>query len=138
MRSFFDRIRWGVTRFMQGRYGTDELNGVLLVTGLVMSLLSNVKQLSILAPIAMVLLFYALFRSFSRNYDARGRECRKYMALKGKLTGFFSLQKRRFTDRKTHRYFRCKQCKTVLRVPRGKGTLAITCPRCQTKVTHKT
>jgi len=137
MRNFFDRIRWGVSRFFQGRYGSDELNHVLLISGLAATFLSYIDRLRFFSIIAYVLLIYVLIRSLSRNYDKRGQELRAYLALKGRITGWFSLQKRKFAERKTHRYFRCKQCKTVLRVPRGKGTIAITCPRCRTKVTKK-
>ena len=31
---------------------------------------------------------------------------------------------------KEHRYFTCKQCKTICRVPVGKGKIIITCPKC--------
>jgi len=138
MKNFFDKIRWGLARFFQGRYGTDELNNVLLISGLVMTFLAYIDGLEFFSLIAYIVLFYALIRSFSRNYDKRGKELGAYLKLKGGIVNWFSLQKRKFSERKTHRYFRCKQCKTVMRVPRGKGTIAITCPRCQTKVTHKT
>lgn len=138
MKNFFDKIRWGLARFFQGRYGTDELNNVLLISGLVMTFLAYIDGLEFFSLIAYIVLFYALIRSFSRNYDKRGKELGAYLKLKGGIANWFSLQKRKFSERKTHRYFRCKQCRTVMRVPRGKGTIAITCPRCQTKVTHKT
>ena len=138
MKNFFDKIRWGLARFFQGRYGTDELNNVLLISGLVMTFLAYIDGLEFFSLIAYIALFYALIRSFSRNYDKRGKELGAYLKLKGGIVNWFSLQKRKFAERKTHRYFRCKQCRTVMRVPRGKGTIAITCPRCHTKVTHKT
>ena len=41
-------------------------------------------------------------------------------------------------DRKTHRYYKCKSCKTVMRVPKGRGKIEITCPKCRMKVIKKT
>jgi len=138
MRNLFDKIRWGFARFAQGRYGTDELNHVLLFSALAMTFLAYIDKLRFLSVIAYALLIYVLLRSFSRNYDKRGKELQGYLKIKNGIAGWFSLQKRKFRERKTHRYFRCTQCRTVMRVPRGKGTIAITCPRCGTKVTHKT
>ena len=31
---------------------------------------------------------------------------------------------------KEHKYFTCPNCRTVCRVPRGKGKIIITCPKC--------
>jgi len=138
MRNFFDKIRWGLTRFFQGRYGTDELNTVLLIAGLAMTFLAYIDQLQFFSLLAYLVLIYALIRSFSRNYDKRQKELGKYLKLKGGILNWFSLQKRKFRERKTHRYFRCKQCRTVMRVPRGKGKIAITCPKCGQKVVQKT
>jgi ribosomal protein L37AE/L43A len=44
----------------------------------------------------------------------------------------------RFTDAKTHRYFKCPDCKTKLRVPKHKGKIIITCPKCKTEFKRKT
>ncbi len=41
-------------------------------------------------------------------------------------------------NRKKYRYFRCKNCKTSLRVPRGKGIIRVHCPRCDHELTAKT
>lgn len=39
MRGFFDRISIRMQEFMQGRYGSDELNVFLLIAGIVLLLL---------------------------------------------------------------------------------------------------
>ena len=43
----------------------------------------------------------------------------------------------RLKDRE-HRYFDCPKCRQLVRVPRGKGKIAITCPRCREKFVKKT
>ena len=44
----------------------------------------------------------------------------------------------RIQERETHKYFKCKKCKAVLRVPKGRGKIEITCPKCRAKVIKKT
>ena len=118
-------------RFMQGRYGTDKLNLTLLFTGLAFSILSFVFNRYITLNIVFTLISYAflivaLFRCFSRNVYKRYRENRKFLM-------FFQ----RFRDRQ-HRYYDCPRCRQQIRVPRGKGKISITCPKCKEKFIKKT
>jgi len=39
---------------------------------------------------------------------------------------------------KTHRYYRCPGCRQRLRVPRGRGNIVITCPKCHREFTKRT
>ena len=129
-RQFFDRLRAGLRNFMAGRYGTDKLGLTLLVTSLVLSLIStfvgSVLLRLILSLAYYVLMFWAIFRMLSRNTYARYEENRKFLR-------FFDQLK----DRE-HRYFCCPHCRQTVRVPRGKGKIAITCPRCREKFIKKT
>ena len=129
-RQFFYRLSAGFRQFMTGRYGTDKLGLALLGTALAMSLLGTLIK----APLVSValslayyaLMFWALFRMFSRNTYARYEENRKFLR-------FFD----RLKDRE-HRYFSCPKCSQPVRVPRGKGKIAITCPKCREKFIKKT
>ena len=136
MRNFFARTAARLRQFMYGRYGSDELTLFLMGCALFLLLLSGFRALWFLYFFGAGLLLYATFRSFSRNIPARRRERERYLGLIAKPRGFFKLQKNKFRDRKTHKYFRCAHCRAVLRVPRGKGTLDVTCPRCH-KITVK-
>ncbi|AEB06765.1 hypothetical protein Corgl_0651 [Coriobacterium glomerans PW2] len=42
-----------------------------------------------------------------------------------------------WVNRKTTKYFRCKTCGAMMSVPRGKGRIRVTCPRCRTTVEKK-
>ena len=116
--------------FMVGRYGTDRLNMVILSVGLVASLLSVIFKF---APVNLALfilsygmMFWAIFRTLSRQTYKRYQENRKFLQLMGRMK-----------DRE-HRYFDCPKCRQMVRVPRGKGKISITCPRCREKFVKKT
>ena len=128
--SFMTRIALAVRRFMAGRYGTDSLNMAILMAGVVVSLIGAFFQLPLvnllLTAVAYGLMIWAIVRMLSRNTYKRYQENRKFLQ-------FFD----RLKD-KEHRHFECPKCRQMVRVPRGKGKIAITCPRCREKFIRKT
>lgn len=120
----------GIQRIMYGRYGHDKLNRVILTAGLVMSLLTLINPVwwldLVLTMGAYGLLFWSLFRCFSRNHYKRYQENRRFL-----------LTMDRVKDR-NNRYFDCPKCRQTVRVPRGKGKISITCPKCREKFIRKT
>ena len=129
LRRLAESFRYGISRLMAGRYGADKLNIAILVTGLVFSLgaslVRNVLISSLLALISYGLLFWALFRCMSRNTYRRYEENRRFLQ-------YWNCLKDRH-----HRYFTCPKCRQMSRVPRGKGKIMITCPRCGEKFMRK-
>ena len=130
LRNLGAKIVAGLRQFMMGRYGTDKLNMLILGTGLVISLVCMFIRVPlvnlILTVISYGLMGWAIFRTLSRNTYKRYQENRKYLML---------LQ--RIKD-KEHRYFDCPRCRQQVRVPKGKGKIAISCPKCKEKFIRKT
>lgn len=130
MSGFFAKIRNGLRNFMEGRYGHDKLNMAILVLGVVLCLLAMFMPWAAvklgLTVASYVLMLWAMFRCFSRNTYKRYRENRKYLMLLDRIK-----------DR-DHRYFECPKCRQPVRVPRGKGKISITCPKCKEKFVKKT
>ena len=130
LRSLGAKLSGGLRRFMMGRYGTDKLNMVILGAGLIASLISMFIHFApvnlALTLISYVLMGWAIFRCLSRNTYKRYQENRKYLMLLQKLK-----------DRE-HRYYDCPRCRQQVRVPKGKGKIAITCPKCKEKFIRKT
>ena len=126
----------------------DELNKfltvcgwVLLLTGFVLSAFdSRVPMVagSVLVTLSWALLICSLFRTFSKRTQERAAENYKYFVCKNRVLGWFRLLKKRWQERKTHRYFRCPQCRATVRVPKGKGKIRITCPHCKNQFIKKT
>lgn len=129
-RSFSAKMSAGLRRFMTGRYGTDKLNMVILGAGLVASLLSVMVNAPlwnlVFWALSYGLMIWAIFRSLSRNTYKRYQENR-----------WFLQRVNRVKDRQ-NRYFNCPKCRQMVRVPRGKGKISITCPKCREKFIKKT
>ena len=138
MKSWFKNIGYKMQAWMQGRYGLDELNTALAVVSLGLLLLSNIPGLGFLYILSMALLIWSMVRCYSRKLDKRRSERAAYLRFTGRIKGWFVLQKRRITDRKTYRYYRCPQCKIIARVPAGKGRIRISCPHCDRTFEKKT
>ncbi len=129
-RRFGQKAAAGLRHFMTGRYGTDKLNNTILWIGVALCLLTVFIRIP-LADLILTLLSYlfmgiAVFRMLSRNTYKRYQENRRYLMLLQKLK-----------DRE-HRYFTCPRCRQSVRVPRGKGKIAISCPKCKEKFIRKT
>ena len=124
------KMSQGLRSFMYGRYGTDRLSMVILMAGLVASLLSSFVHIFPMNLIFLLLsyglMIWAIFRVMSRNTYKRYQENRRFLQ-------FFD----RLKDRQ-NKYFDCPKCHQTVRVPRGKGRISITCPRCKEKFIRKT
>ena len=130
LRSFGARAAGALARFMRGRYGTDRLNMVILCAGLAASLLSAMLPIPVVSlmlwALSYGLMIWAIFRSLSRNTYRRYQENRKFLLIFDRVK-----------DRQ-NRYFACPKCRQTVRVPRGKGKISITCPKCREKFVRKT
>ena len=138
MKQWLFRMGQRLSRMMYGRYGNDELNRFLNLTSLVLMILSLIPRFWILWFPALALLIWSYCRTFSRKIYKRRRENEVFLKIRKPLVDWFRLQRNKHRDRKTHRYFRCSHCKAVLRVPRGKGTIDVTCPKCRGITVKKT
>lgn len=126
-------------KFMQGRYGVDDLSrftmGVALVL-IILAMFANIfsrtvgSTLDILGVAAIV---YAYIRIFSRNIQQRYAENQKYLQMTSKLRLRFNKEKNLMKQRKTHHIYACPGCGQKIRIPRGKGKIEIECPKCHTK-----
>ena len=115
---------------MRGRYGADELCAVSVVIALVLQIILSLFDVWWLSLIPLIPVAWTLYRMLSRNIAARRRENEIIKEIKAYLKLFIN----RFRDRKTHVYFKCLSCKATLRLPRGKGDVSVTCPKCKAKM----
>jgi len=123
--------------FMKGRYGNDQLSMALLALSLIVAFLSVLINRPVLAFLGYIPLFLCIFRMLSRNVSKRSMENYKFMMLLSPIYSSFNRFIKRIRDSKTHRHFKCPGCGVICRVPRGKGRVMITCPRCGVKFERK-
>lgn len=124
-------------RFMIGRYGTDGLNQFLSILSLVLILLALLTKSSFLTLLGVIPLVLCYYRSLSRNISKRTEENYQFYAVKDRITGKIHGLKDQWANRKLYHYYRCPQCRQKLRVPRGRGRIQISCPRCGTQFIKK-
>ena len=98
--------------FMKGRNGADELTIVMGFAGIVIAMIGSIARIQWLSWIAIAVIVIGVLRGLSKNIDARHKE-------KG---------------RKTTAYLKCPNCGQMLSVPKGKGKIRVTCPKCHAKM----
>ena len=128
--SFMQRLRESLSRFMLGRHGLDNLGMFTFITGLVLSLLSSFVGSGLLSFIGLALYVTTIFRMLSRNNEKRIAENRKYIDLTSNWKLKSAQFAKRMKNRKDYKYFKCPNCKVLLRIKRGAGEKDITCVRC--------
>lgn len=134
---FFDKIRASLSRFMSGRYGADQLGMTMLWTSLILSIVGSIAKLGVLALLADALLIVMFVRMLSKNRYKRQHENQVYLEKTYKVRQGATEWLNRMKNSKKYRYFTCPQCKKRLRVPRGVGSITITCKGCGNKFDKK-
>ena len=96
---------------MYGRYGTDRLGLFMLIVVLLLDIIFTFTGWDVLYILAFVLAAICVWRIFSRNISQRYAE--------------------------NHRHLRCPSCGQKIRVPKGRGKIQITCPKCRHEFVKK-
>lgn len=125
------RIKSFIFGLYRRSYGMDDLNKSIIISYFALSLINLILRTRLLSIITFFLFIAFIFRYFSSNKNARAEENRKFR----KLSKYLKLK---WTYRKTHRIFMCKNCKQIIRLPKGQGKIESTCPTCGKKEVHRT
>ena len=130
-------------KFMQGRYGVDDFSRFIMGVALTLIILTMVVTMfnrnvgSILDFLGIAAIVYAYFRIFSRNIQQRYAENQKYLNYRYQMAVKWNRFKKHLAQRKIYRFYKCPQCKQKVRVPKGRGKICITCPKCRTEFVKK-
>lgn len=123
-------------RFMYGRYGNDRLNQFLMI----LSVLCLVLSFFGLWPFyiaAVILLVSEYYRMFSRQISRRSAENAWYLKKEAAVRAYLMRKKNMLGQLKQYHIYKCPGCKQKIRIPRGRGRVAIRCSKCGTEFIKK-
>ncbi|WP_125152950.1 hypothetical protein [Clostridium rectalis] len=129
-------------------YGWDKLSKIMFVLGVALIF----TKYGIIIGIALVI--YSFIRTRSRNINKRTEEMFYYERFEGKVKEYFhnlgsgnflynvksriNSVKQRFNTKKHFLVTKCPNCSQKLRLPKNKGNILVTCPRCLFKFKLRT
>ena len=146
--------------FMKGRNGADELTIVMGFAGIIIAMIGSIARIQWLSWIAIAVIVIGVLRGLSKNIDARRKENEAFVAATANVPGLGKFvaslgggaaaastsraagtskedferakrtAKKMWKGRKTTAYLKCPNCGQMLRVPRGKGKITVTCRGC--------
>lgn len=115
---------------MQGRYGLDSLSLILGYFSIFLYLILFLVPISFIKWLALVPLVLSYYRIFSKQIYRRQQEYFKFVRFYTPIQKRLHTRMRQLREIKTHKYFKCPKCHQILRVPRHKGNITITCQKC--------
>ncbi len=130
-------MNW-LKKIMNGRYGTDQLSMALLIFSILLTLVSELSKLPVLSYISLLPLALCMYRILSKKPETRRMENYKFAVLVGPVYSWFKRTLAHTKKARTHKFFKCPDCKAGLWVPKGKGEIIITCSKCKKELRGKT
>ena len=134
MQSFWQKFKAGYYKFMQGRYGADQLGLAVIWASLILNLIAAMcgspAAAGILNLISTAGWVWALWRLLSRNKSKRYAENQWFLTRWAKIKTPVMQAVTRFKNRKKYVYFTCPECHMKLRLPRGVGKVTVKCSKC--------
>ena len=128
-----NKFKQSLQRFMYGRYGADQFGQFIFGVAFVVIILNMFFNSVIFYYGSLLLIIYGYYRAMSKNHSKRYSENMKFLGIKNQLLGKINREKRMFNEKKVNHIYSCPSCKQKIRVPKGKGKIEITCPKCHTK-----
>ncbi len=131
-------IRNWLRNFMLGRYGPDYLGTVMFILSIALGVTGGILRFRPLTLLAYVVLIMTLYRMLSRNINRRRAENDRFISIFWPLKRRCKLFIERLKNRKIYKFFKCPACGNILRVPKHKGRVKITCPKCGERFERRT
>ena len=130
-----------VLQFMQGRYGVDALSNCMIWTAVGLSFVGVLVKSVGLQVVCWALIIWAYSRVFSKNTSKRYAENQKFLDKTFGIRNWFARIKYRIKYGKQsaepYRIYKCRKCGQKIRIPKGKGKIMVTCPKCKYQFKRK-
>lgn len=127
-----------IRRWMYGRHGSDEFSFGLIALYFILTLIGTLFSSGLICFLAYIPGFYAIFRVLSKDHTKRTAENAIFLQYFNPVKRKLMRKSNQWKDRKTYKYYKCKSCGQTIRVPKGKGKIQITCPKCKFDFIKKT
>lgn len=138
------KILLWIQNIMQQANPIDQLSRFLLKAGGIIGVIGILLRHNPILWLGFGLIIWMYVRTFSKDRNKYYKQNQQFLAQKSRITGFFNRnkqkvekKKKRAQQNKTHRFYNCPECKQQVRIPKGRGKVAITCPSCGTKFVKK-
>ncbi len=128
-------------RMMMGRNGVDQLSRFCLYISLGLVIVTWITHQGFVYLLAMAFLGYSYFRIMSRNISQRYLENQRFLQIYDRIAPAFRGVRQRVQSlftKSPYRIYTCPNCKQKVRVPRGRGRIEISCPRCRSTFIKRT
>lgn len=110
--------------------GADNLGLTIIIAALILVLLGRLLRLQALTLLSAALYLWAFYRMLSHNVAKRHEENRRFKELLQKCRTELGQGLARLKNIRKYKYYRCPNCKSRLRMPRGIGEKTVTCSKC--------
>lgn len=137
MIQYLAQLRAKYMKLMEGKYGIDSLSRDMLVLWIILGFINGFIGSRVVMLCGLLLPLFAGLRMFSTAVYKRSSENRKYLKIRSSAAEGIKLRVRMIKERKTHRYYKCKNCSVYIRVKRKKGEHTIDCPKCGKEIRVK-
>ena len=117
----------------RGRNGADELSGACANVAVVLVVVDLVARSTWVSVVALLLLAYSWFRISSKDVTARARENAAASKAAGPVLAWLANPVAAAREARLYKHLTCPSCGQRVRIPRGKGKVRITCPKCHTR-----
>ena len=125
-----------IQRFMDGRYGIDELSNFLFKIYIALVILNIFIDNYLISILELIIIIIMIYRTLSKNINKRKQENIKFIKVKKQIIKPFISIKKNISD-KEYIYRKCNGCKKVLKlpIPFERGIKHVKCPNCKKKIT---
>ena len=129
------RFRQKAMQFMQGRYGVDQLSNFLIGVAVFFALLVMVIRSPAISIVCWALIIIGYVGIVCKNTSKRYAEIQKFMDKTFGIRNAFAKLKYRVKYGKQsaepYYIYKCRKCGQKIRIPKGKGKIMVTCPKCK-------
>lgn len=126
-----------VLRFLQERYGIDDLSKLMMGIVFILAVINMFFRLPVLSAVIWAVIILIYFRMFSKNKYKRYQENQLYLKYMEPFQNWIRKQINIIKLRKDYHIYTCPTCKQKIKIPRGKGRIAVRCPKCRTEFIKK-